>query len=109
MRGTSKQYWLSRYFFTFFADEWAPRHFIDMSKEYLKKKLIDLRARLAREKELKKSDNTKYADLIKRASSTSSKATYRKSKIDCAASHDRRIEQYKREIDYTKESIKKCK
>ena len=53
-----------------------------MSKEYYKKKLVDLRADIAREREAKKRDNANYANLIKNASSTSTKATYRKNKID---------------------------
>ena len=35
-----------------------------MSKEYYRKKIIDLRARLAKEKESKNRDNEHYADLI---------------------------------------------
>lgn len=66
-----------------------------MSKEYYKKKLVDLRADIAREREAKKRDNANYASLIRNASSTSTKATYRKSKIDKAAAHDRRIEYLK--------------
>lgn len=77
----------------------------NMSAEYYRKKLIDLRARLAQEREKKKADNAHYADLVKRASSPSSKATYRKNKIDAAARHDRAIENLKRQIEYTKESL----
>ncbi|MBO8459982.1 MAG: hypothetical protein IAA73_06605 [Bacteroidetes bacterium] len=80
-----------------------------MSKEYYKKKIIDLRADLAKEKEAKKRDNASYADLIKRASSPSSKASYRKSKIDKAAAHDRRIEYIKGQIESAKESLKREK
>lgn len=80
-----------------------------MSKEYYKKKLIDLRARIAREKELKKKDNEYYARLIKSTSSASSKASYRKSKIDKAAYHDRAIESLKREIESAKWSLKNSK
>lgn len=76
-----------------------------MSIEYYKKRLIDLRSDIAKEKEAKKRDNESYADLIKHATSPSSKASYRKSKIDRAASHDRRIESLKREIENTKESL----
>ncbi len=76
-----------------------------MSVEYYKKKLVDLRADLAKEKEAKKRDNERYAGLIKSASSPSSKASYRKSKIDHAASHDRRIESLKREIERCKETL----
>lgn len=80
-----------------------------MSKEYYKKRLIDLRARIAREKEAKKRDNESYARMIKNASSPSSKASYRKSKIDRAASHDRIIESLKRDIENTKNGLKSCK
>ena len=76
-----------------------------MSVEYYKKKLVDLRADVAKEKEAKKRDNERYAGLIKSASSPSSKASYRKSKIDYAASHDRRIESLKREIERCKETL----
>lgn len=76
-----------------------------MSVEYYKKLIIDLRARMAKEKEAKKSDNERYASLLKSASSPSSKASYRKTKIDRAASHDRQIESYKRQIDSAKASL----
>lgn len=76
-----------------------------MSVEYYKKLIIDLRARMAKEKESKKSDNERYASLVKSASSPSSKASYRKTKIDRAASHDRQIESYKRQIDSAKASL----
>ena len=69
-----------------------------MSKDYYRKQIIDLRARVAQEKEAKKRDNEYYARMIKRASSPSSKATYRKNKIDKAAYHDRQIESLKRSI-----------
>lgn len=42
-----------------------------MSAEYYRKKLIDLRASLAQEREKKKADNAHYADLVKRAWSPS--------------------------------------
>ena len=80
-----------------------------MSKEYYRKRIIDLRADLAKEKEAKKKDNAYYADMVKRASSPSSKASYRKSKIDHAASHDRRIESIKNQIESAKESLKREK
>ena len=76
-----------------------------MSVEYYRKRLVDLRADLAKEKEAKKKDNERYAGYIKNASSPSSKASYRKSKIDHAASHDRRIESLNRQIDSAKESL----
>lgn len=69
-----------------------------MSKDYYRKQIIDLRARVAQEKEAKKRDNEYYARMIKSASSPSSKATYRKNKIDKAAYHDRLIESLKRSI-----------
>jgi len=78
---------------------------IEMSVEYYKKLLIDLRARLAKEREAKKKDNERYAGYIKSASSPSSKASYRKSKIDRAASHDRQIESIKRQIDTAKANL----
>jgi hypothetical protein len=80
-----------------------------MSKEYYKKRIIDLRADIAREKEAKKRDNERYASLIKGTSSPSSKASYRKNKIDAAARHDRNIESYKRQIESAKDSIKRYK
>lgn len=80
-----------------------------MSKEYYKKKIIDLRADIAKEKEQKKRDNERYANLIKSASSPSSKLSYRKSKIDAAASHDRNIERYKRQIEDVKGALAKLK
>jgi len=78
-----------------------------MSVEYYRKRLIDLRADVAKEREAKKRDNAHYADLVKRATSPSSKASYRKQKIDRAASHDRRIESLKREIERTNETLKR--
>ena len=76
-----------------------------MSVEYYKMKLIDLRSDLAKEKEAKKRDNERYAGYIKNASTPSSKASYRKQKIDHAASHDRHIESIKRDIERAKESL----
>ena len=80
-----------------------------MSKEYYKKRIIDLRASMAKEKEAKKRDNETYAGYIKRASSAEYKASYRKQKIDRAASHDRNIENYKRQIERAKDAQKRCK
>ncbi len=80
-----------------------------MSKEYYKKRIIDLRASMQKEKEAKKRDNEYYARLIKSATSPSTKASYRKSKIDHAASHDRNIESLKRQIESAKESLKREK
>lgn len=80
-----------------------------MSKEYYKKRLIDLRASIAKEREAKKKDKAYYADMIKRTSSISSKASYRKSKISRAASHDRRIESLKRDIENMRAAIRRIK
>lgn len=80
-----------------------------MSKEYYKKRLIDLRASIAKEREAKKKDNAYYVDMIKRTSSISSKASYRKSKISRAASHDRRIESLKRDIENVRAAIRRIK
>ena len=80
-----------------------------MSKEYYRKRIIDLRASLEKEREAKKKDNERYASLIQSASSPSSKASYRKSKIDAAARHDRAIESLKRQIESAKESLKREK
>ena len=80
-----------------------------MSKEYYRKRIIDLRASMAKEKEAKKRDNENYARYIKNASSPSSKASYRKSKVDAAARHDRQIEYLKRQIESAKDSLKRCK
>lgn len=80
-----------------------------MSKEYYKKRIIDLRASMAREKEAKKRDNENYSRWIKNASSPSTKASYRKSKVDAAARHDRQIEYLKRQIESAKDSLKRCR
>ena len=76
-----------------------------MSVEYYKKKLIDLRSDLLKEKEAKKRDNERYADYIKSASTPSSKASYRKQKVDHATNHDRHIESIKRDIERAKENL----
>lgn len=76
-----------------------------MSVEYYKKQIIDLRARLQKEKEAKKKDNERLAANIKNASTASYKASYRKQKVDAAASHDRKIESIKREIERAKEGL----
>ena len=53
-----------------------------MSKEYYKRRIVDLRVSIAKEKEAKKKDNEYYTRLIKSASTPFSKASYRKNKID---------------------------
>ena len=80
-----------------------------MSKEYYKKKIIDLRAKLQKEKDAKKKDNERNADSIKRASTTTQKAYYRKKKVTDATNHDRHIESIKNEIERAKESLKREK
>ncbi len=80
-----------------------------MSKEYYKKRIIDLRASIEREREAKKRDNDNYSRWIKSATSPSSKASYRKSKIDAAARHDNQIEYLKRQIESAKDSLRRCK
>ena len=80
-----------------------------MSKEYYKRRIVDLRASIAKEKEAKKKDNEYYARMIKSASTPSSKASYRKNKIDKAAYHGRQVVYYKKQIESTKESLKRCK
>lgn len=80
-----------------------------MSKEYYRKRIIDLRAQITKERESKKKDNAYYAERIKNVTSISSKASYRKSKVDRAASHDRRIESLKRDIERAREQLKREK
>ena len=76
-----------------------------MSLEYYKKQMVDLRARLQKEKDAKKKDNEYYARMVKFSSTPSGKASYRKFKIDRAASHDRQIESIKRQIETCKDNI----
>ena len=76
-----------------------------MSLEYYKKQMVDLRAKLQKEKDAKKKDNEYYAHMVKFSSTPSGKASYRKFKIDRAASHDRQIESIKRQIENCKEAI----
>lgn len=80
-----------------------------MSVEYYKKQIIDLRAKLDREKESKKKDNERYADMVSRASTPTQKAMYRKSKVDHAASHDRTIDSIKRQIDTAKANLERAR
>lgn len=65
------------------------------NKAYYQKQIVDLRVQMQREKESMKRDNESYARLIKSASTPSSKASYRKSKIDKAEYHKRVIENIK--------------
>ena len=80
-----------------------------MSVEYYRKQIIDLRVRSDKEKEAKKKDNERYANMIKNTSLASSKATHRKSKVDRAASHDRAIESLKRQIENAKANLAKAR
>ena len=80
-----------------------------MSLEYYKKQMVDLRAKLQKEKDAKKKDNEYYARLVKFASTPSGKASYRKSKIDRAASHDRQIDYIKRQIESCKDNIARAR
>ncbi|MDE6265354.1 MAG: hypothetical protein K2M11_09460 [Paramuribaculum sp.] len=68
------------------------------TKAYYQKQIIDLRARVAREREAMKRDNESYARQIKSASSPTLKATYRKNKVDRQESHKRTIESLQRQI-----------
>ena len=76
-----------------------------MSLEYYKKQMVDLRAKLQKEKDAKKKDNEYYARMVKFSSTPSGKASYRKMKVDRAASHDRKIDSIKRQIESCKDSI----
>ena len=76
-----------------------------MSLEYYKKQMVDLRARLQKEKDAKKKDNEYYARMVKFSSTPSGKASYRKMKVNRAASHDRQIESIKRQIESCKDNI----
>jgi len=78
-------------------------------KDYYRKCIIDLRTKIEREREAKKKDNEHYARLIAGASSPSSKASFRKSKIDAATRHDKNIDSYKRQIASKQESMRRCK
>lgn len=49
------------------------------------------------------------ARLIKSASTPSSKANYRKIKIDKVAYHNRQVELYKRQIESANDILKRCK
>ena len=80
-----------------------------MSLEYYKKQMVDLRARLQKEKDAKKKDNEYYARMVKFSSTPSGKASYRKMKVDRAASHDRQIESIKRSIETCKDNIARAR
>lgn len=80
-----------------------------MSVEFYKKQLIDLRAKLVKQKESKKKDNEYYARVIKASTSASTKTAYRKSKVSKAASHDRMIESIKKQIETAKANLARAR
>ena len=80
-----------------------------MSKEAYKQRLVTLRTQMEMEKVQKKKDNEQYARLIKGITAPASKESYKKMKVARAEAHDRRIEQLKKEIERTKEIMKKMK
>lgn len=80
-----------------------------MSKEYYRKQLVTLREQLTKEREMKKKHNADYASRIKNASTASMKASFRRSKISQAATHDRNIESLKKRIASARELMKKAK
>lgn len=80
-----------------------------MTKEYYKKIIVDLRAKIMKEKEQKKKDNENYARYISNASNASVKASYRKRKIDTAASHDKDVEHFKKQIESYNQNIARLK
>lgn len=71
--------------------------------------MVELRVRLQKEKEAQKKDHEYYARMVKFSSTPSGKASYRKSKIDRAASHDRQIESLKRQIETCKDNIARAR
>lgn len=79
------------------------------NKAYYQKQIIDLRARVARERDAMKRDNDYYGRMIKMASSASSKASYRKSKIDRAESHKREIARLQTQIAQAQLNKSRCK
>lgn len=80
-----------------------------MSKEMYKQRLATLRTQIELEKSLKKKDNEYFAKIIKSTTLPASKESYKKSKIARAAAHDRRIESLKKEMERTREMMKRVK
>ena len=78
------------------------------TKAYYQKQIVDLRARIAREREAMKRDNESFARSIKSASSPTMKATYRKNKIDRAESHKRTIENLRRQVAQAQLNKTRC-
>ena len=79
-----------------------------MDKAYYRKQIIDLRARITKEKEAKKKDNEQYARLIKGSSTITTKAQFRKIKVDRSAYHDRTINNLKAQVERLKEAMKRA-
>ena len=79
-----------------------------MDKAYYRKQIIDLRARITKEKEAKKKDNEQYARLIKGSSTITTKAQFRKIKVDRSTYHDRTINNLKAQVERLKEAMKRA-
>lgn len=79
------------------------------TKEIYQKQIISIRERIAKERERKSYDNQKLQEQINRATSVSSKASYKRMKIDRAASHDRTIESLQRQLEQAKRGLARCK
>lgn len=79
------------------------------TKDYYRKKIVDLRAYIAKERATLKRNNEIYASRIKAAPTPSSKASHRKAKIDMVERHRRQIERFKNQIEQAKASMKRCK
>ncbi len=80
-----------------------------MGKEQYRKRIIDLRAQIAKEREAKKKDNERIAGYIKSSTTPDGKARYRKDKVSVAARHDAAIERYKKQIEIEQRNMKNCK
>lgn len=80
-----------------------------MSKEMYKQRLVTLRTQIELERSLKKADNERFAKQIKATTLQAAKDSYRKMKIARAVAHDRRIESLKKEMERTREMMKRAK
>ena len=80
-----------------------------MSKEMYKQRLVTLRTQIELERSLKKADNERFAKQIKATTLQAAKDSYRKMKIARSAAHDRRIESLKKEMERTREMMKRAK
>jgi len=76
-------------------------------KDIYRKQIIDLRARISRERDRKRDDNARFAGYIRSVRDASSKASYRRQKIDAASSHDRNIAGWQREIAVLQDRIRR--